>query len=127
MCDPAGFVVEGTMSNVFAVSGGTLVTPDLSRSGVAGVMRAEVMAVARRLGLRCQEVRITAAELEGMDEIFLTNSIIGVWPVIALGSGKYSVGDISRMVRQCIREAQCFAFDADVIAANSNDAQTLEG
>ncbi len=127
MCDPDGFVVEGTMSNVFAVSGGTLVTPDLSRSGVAGVMRAEVMAVAQRLGLCCREVRITAAELEGMDEIFLTNSIIGVWPVTTLGSGKYSIGRIARMISQGIRQAQCFEIGAAIIAANPKDAETSEG
>lgn len=112
MRDPDGFVVEGTMSNVFAVSGGSLITPELSRSGVAGVMRAEVMAAAQRLGLRCEEAWITAADLERMDEIFLTNSIIGLWPVTALAGGTYPVGEISQLLRRTTREAQCFEVDA---------------
>ena len=112
MRDPDGFVVEGTMSNVFAVSGGSLITPELSRSGVAGVMRAEVMAAARCLGLRCEEAWITAADLERMDEIFLTNSIIGLWPVTALAGRTYPVGEMSRRLRRTLREARCFEGDA---------------
>ena len=112
MRDPDGFVVEGTMSNVFAVSGGSLITPELSRSGVAGVMRAEVMAAAQRLGLRCEEAWVTAADLERMDEIFLTNSLIGLWPVTALADRTYPVGAVSRLLRRTIREARCFEVEA---------------
>jgi len=112
MCDPGGHVVEGTMSNVFAVSGDTLITPDLSQSGVAGVMRAEVMAAAHHLGLRCEEARITGPELEQMGEIFLTNSIIGLWPVKALAARSYAIGKVSQTIQKAIREAQCFEIGA---------------
>ncbi len=111
MCDPFGHVIEGTMSNVFAVSGGTLMTPDLSQSGVAGVMRAQIMAAARDLGLRCEERRITGPELEQMDEIFLTNSVIGLWPVTALAARSYVIGEISQTIQKAIRQAQCFEID----------------
>ena len=122
MCDPDGFVVEGTMSNLFAVSGGTLMTPDLSCSGIAGVMRAEVIAAARRLGLCCEEVRITAAGLEGMDEIFLTNSIIGLWPVTTLATRGYAIGQVTQAVRGAIREVQCF----DTSTAGPDELRTID-
>lgn len=108
MCDPAGFVVEGTMSNLFAVSGDIIITPELSQSGVAGVMRAEIMDAAGELGLRVEEVRISAPELDRMDEIFLTNSIIGVWPVRVLATRSYDIGKVSQTLQRAIREAQCF-------------------
>ncbi len=105
MRDPDGYVVEGTMSNVFAVTAGVLITPELSRSGVAGVMRAEVMAAARHLGMRCEERWITASELEKMDEIFLTNSIIGLWPVRSLADKCYAVGAVTKTLQWVVREA----------------------
>ena len=109
LCDEAGFVIEGTMSNVFAVAGGTLITPDLSQSGVAGVMRAEVLRAAASSGLAWREDRITRGQLETADELFLTNSIIGVWPVRILATRSYTIGQATHTIQKTIEAAQCFA------------------
>ena len=69
------------MSNLFWVEEGRLFTPELSRCGVAGVMRAQVMAMARDLGLTVETAEIHPEELAQMDEIFMTNSLVGIWPV----------------------------------------------
>jgi 4-amino-4-deoxychorismate lyase len=81
MCDLGGQVKEGTMSNLFWVEEGRLFTPDLNRCGVAGVMRAQVMAIARNLGTTLETAEILPEELLQMDEIFMTNSLVGIWPV----------------------------------------------
>src|SRR5690625_983137 len=39
LLDPEGMVVEATSSNLFCISDGRLITPDLTRAGVAGVAR----------------------------------------------------------------------------------------
>ncbi len=109
LCDEAGFVIEGTMSNVFAVFDDTLITPDLSQSGVAGVMRAEVLRVAPDCGLTCREDWITPATLESADELFLTNSIIGVWPIRTLATRSYTIGQATHTIQKTIEAAQCFA------------------
>jgi 4-amino-4-deoxychorismate lyase len=109
MCDEAGFVIEGTMSNVFAVTGDTLITPDLSQSGVAGVMRAEVLRAADRCGLPWREDRIGRTQLESADELFLTNSIIGVWPIRILATRSYTIGQATHTIQKTIEAAQCFA------------------
>ena len=109
MCDEAGFVIEGTMSNVFAVIDDTLITPDLSHSGVAGVMRAEVMRAASTCGLPWREDWITRARLETADELFLTNSIIGVWPIRTLATRSYQIGQTTHTIQKTIQAAQCFA------------------
>lgn len=90
MLDLDGHVVEGTMSNLFAVRDGVLLTPDLTRCGVAGVMRAQILSLAQDLGISCEIVRLRAAELDGMDELFVTNSLIGIWPVARLGETHYA-------------------------------------
>jgi len=102
MLDHEGFLVEGVMSNVFLVSNGVLRTPVLERCGVAGVMRGLVLESAALLGLTVEEERILPEEAHNADEIFLTNSIIGVWPVTLLDGKKFSVGNITRLLTRRI-------------------------
>lgn len=82
--DEAGHVVSGTMSNLFLLEQGRLVTPELSGSGVAGVARGRIIRAAERraqgVGVeRCSRERLLAAE-----GLFLCNSLIGVWRVAEL-------------------------------------------
>jgi len=95
MCDTEGYVIEGTMSNLFAVRDGVLITPELSNCGVAGIMRQQVMAVAQHLSIPCEHVRFKAEELNSMDELFITNSIIGVWPVARFNELQFSKGVVT--------------------------------
>lgn len=75
-------VVEGTLSNVFVVKGGQLYSPDLSLAGVAGVMRRVIIErIAPALGLSCQIKHFKLDFLSDADEIFLCNSVFGIWPV----------------------------------------------
>lgn len=102
MCDTGGLVIEGTMSNLFLVHQGVLITPDLSESGVAGVMRAEVLERARALGIVASVRAVTAAMVEEAGELFLTNSLIGLWPVRQLESRTYVVGEITQALQQAL-------------------------
>jgi len=81
MLDTADRVIEGTMANLFALREGRLYTPALQRCGVAGVLRALVMEVAAAQGLAVLEQDLEMADLLHSDALFLTNSLIGVWPV----------------------------------------------
>jgi len=100
MCDPDGNVVEGTMSNVFLVQGGTLITPDLSQSGAAGVMRAAVLDLAEAQGIRCSVQPVTVSMVERCEELFVTNSLIGIWPVARLESRTFPANRaITRMLQ----------------------------
>ena len=81
LCDEDGGIVEGTVTNLFAVREGEVVTPDLARSGLPGVTRGRLLEVAASLGIPAQERPLAHDELGTADELFLTNSIVGVWPV----------------------------------------------
>jgi 4-amino-4-deoxychorismate lyase len=111
MCDDRGAVVEGTMSNVFAVTDGVLRTPTLVDCGVEGVMRAEVLAAARREQLAFEVTALRLDDLERADEMFVTNSLIGVWPVRQLQEREYSIGPITRKIQAAVRETHCFDRD----------------
>lgn len=98
MLDADGHVVEGTMTNLFLVSRGKLVTPKLDLCGVAGVMRSVVMEAAAALGLRVEETRLVPADLFGADELFLTNSVIGLWPIRRIESRDFPVGPVTKEI-----------------------------
>lgn len=104
MLDTAGRVVEGVYSNLFLATGGVLQTPELSRCGVAGVMRAELLAQAGRRGLACAVRDISLADLLAADEVFLCNSLYGVWPVRALQGHDWPVGPLTRKLQAIARD-----------------------
>ncbi len=109
MLDDHDGVIEGTRSNLFTVARGDLLTPDLSQCGVAGVMRALVLEQAAARGLRCRIARVTRAEVEAADELFLTNSLIGIWPVRRLENRDYGIGEITQTLQTAIAPYQCFS------------------
>jgi para-aminobenzoate synthetase/4-amino-4-deoxychorismate lyase len=81
---PEGRVFEATRANVFVVRGGKLLTPPLDGSILPGVARAGVLAVAADLGIELSEERLDLDLLREAEEIFLTGSLRGVEPVVAL-------------------------------------------
>jgi 4-amino-4-deoxychorismate lyase len=85
LCDETGLVICGTMSNVFIVESGALVTPDLSRCGVAGVARQRVLRAASRHGTAVAVEDIAPERLLAADQVLLCNSLIGVWQAGTLG------------------------------------------
>jgi len=106
MCDTEGFLVEGTMSNVFLVKAGRLETPLIDRCGVNGVMRRLVLEIARSQGVEVHERRVRLEELASADEVFLTNCVIGIWPVARLADRSYAVGEVTRMLSARVDDRQ---------------------
>jgi 4-amino-4-deoxychorismate lyase len=82
LLDSSGFVVGGIGCNIFGVYGTRLVTPALERCGVKGVMRRVILEAAPPSGLTAVERDLTALELLDADEVFVTNALFGIWPVI---------------------------------------------
>lgn len=79
--DQAGRAIEGTVTNLFAVRSGSLLTPDLTGAGLPGITRRRVLDLAERLGVPAREAELYPEDLARADEVFLTNSVIGLWPV----------------------------------------------
>ena len=79
-------VIEGTRSNIFLVSQNNIATPLLERCGVAGVMRGWLLDQFISQGTPVQIRDVGLNELLAADEVFLCNSVFGIWPVISLHS-----------------------------------------
>jgi 4-amino-4-deoxychorismate lyase len=91
MLDEAGAVISATQSNLFALTDGVLLTPDLSHSGIAGVMREMVIEAAGQLGIGVSVTPVNLPELKQAESIFLTNSIMGICPVNELDGQGFRV------------------------------------
>ncbi|AYC33401.1 aminodeoxychorismate lyase [Pseudomonas cavernae] len=104
MLDTSERVIEGVYSNLFVVKDGVLLTPELARCGVAGVMRAELLAQAQLRGIVTVVRDIGYAELPGADELFLCNSLYGIWPVRALQDHDWPVGPVTRKLQSIARD-----------------------
>ncbi len=90
MLDQQSNIIEGTRTNLFVVKNNQLITPDLSMCGVEGVMRSEIIKIARKLDIQVHVTTVNQEVLAEADELFLCNSIIGIWPVKSVGQIIYS-------------------------------------
>lgn len=104
MLDMEGSVAEGTMSNVFLRRGDRLRTPPVNRCGVAGVMRKWVMEHGSGLGLEIEVSPISLDAIHEADELFLTNAVIGIWPVRQLGITEFRQTVAARTLNRLLTE-----------------------
>ncbi len=81
MLDTEGQVIEGTMSSLFFLREGVLHTPALDQCGVSGVLRAALCGLAAAEGIPVRYGRYRPRDVLAGEAVFLTNAVIGLWPV----------------------------------------------
>ena len=104
LLDRDGNVIGGTMTNLFMVENGALVTPELVRCGVAGVTRERIIGHAAASGMACRPEDVTTERLLAADELFVTNSIIGVWQIRELGDRAWKTGAVTQRIKRWLDE-----------------------
>jgi 4-amino-4-deoxychorismate lyase len=102
LLDQNGFVIEGTMSNVFARFGNQLVTPDLTDSGVDGVTRGRILTMSNSLGLSVSIKPFSLEALLNADEVILCNSLFGAWQVRSLCDKLWPKQALAKKVRDLL-------------------------
>jgi 4-amino-4-deoxychorismate lyase len=103
LLDSNGRLVEGTMSNLFLVRDGVLLTPRLDACGVAGVMRSVLIDLAAAQGIDLRRQALQPADLGSVQEVFVCNSLIGIWPVIAVGEQfTFDAGGVTRALQRAL-------------------------
>jgi len=101
LLDRRGRLVEGTMSNLFLVRDGRLLTPDLSDCGVAGILRSVIIDRAAEAGVELARRALTLDDLAAADEVLLCNSLLGLCPVGRVeGIGEFRSGPVGRRLQQ---------------------------
>lgn len=99
MLDINNHIIEGTMSNIFFSKDGILHTPVLSHSGISGIVRNLVFTLAYRHHITICEHFFDKEMLLSADEIFVTNSIIGIWPIKQLETTVFRIGSLTQQLQ----------------------------
>jgi 4-amino-4-deoxychorismate lyase len=106
MMDTEGELICATAANVFVVSSGVLVTPDLRFSGIRGVMRTQVLAAAQTLRIEIDERALWPDELSTASEVFVGNAVRGIRSVVKLEQQTWSVGSVARSIYEHLQLSQ---------------------
>jgi len=100
-----GFLCEGSTSNIFLVSKGTLITPGEESGCLPGVTRQVVMELVQALGISLVEREVRLEELLRADEAFLTNSIMELMPLAEVNGQRIGRGKVTESLMQAYKEA----------------------
>lgn len=97
-------LLEAGWANLFAIHGNTLCTPPADGRILAGMARAAIQEIAREEGIETREGPLCRDDLLTADEVFLTNSVRGIEPAVALdGAPLAGCGPLSRRLAAALR------------------------
>jgi len=98
-------VVEGLQGNLFMLTGKKLITPPISEGCLNGIMRKQILALAKKLdGIEVLEEIISPFDLQKADELFLTNVIIGIQPITKYRKKEFT-SDLAHLLVQKLNES----------------------
>lgn len=104
MLDINDHVIEGTMTNLFYVKDNVIHTDALNLAGVAGVMRGIIINLIAEHNLKLILQDYDKAMLLNADEVFVCNSIIGIWPVRQIERVSFTVGSVTAQLQAWLRQ-----------------------
>jgi 4-amino-4-deoxychorismate lyase len=91
-------VIEGTMSNLFVVKDQKILTSKITECGVKGIMRQMIMDHSKSIPIPLKETTLNKKDIFQADELFISNSVIGIWPIRQLEGKIYPVGKITEQL-----------------------------
>jgi len=93
-------IAEGGTSNIFVITGNTLLTPSEDSGILSGITREVVLELAPHLGIDVVERKMPREELSQAEEAFLTNSIIEIMPLTQVNGQKIGSGRAGEWTHQ---------------------------
>lgn len=119
-------LLEAGWANLFAIRRNVLWTPAADGRILAGMARAAVLEIARDEGLEAHEAPLRRGDLLAADEAFLTNSVRGIEPAVALDDAPLpGCGPLSRRLAGAVRQRWGLPDDSDALRAAAT-AQTAD-
>ncbi|MDR6846599.1 aminotransferase class IV [Flavobacterium granuli] len=98
-------VVEALQGNIFMLKDNRLVTPPVSEGCLNGVMRKQILGLAKKIsGIEVAEEIISPFDLQKADELFVTNVIKGVQPITKYRKKEFSI-EISKTLVAKLNES----------------------
>ena len=103
-CDQDDNIVECASANIFLCMDNEIVTPALKQCGIKGIIRQWVLDKARELGIYVRETNVPKGQADECDEMFITNSIIGIKPVNRIESRMLQNGPVTLQLLENYRQ-----------------------
>jgi branched-chain amino acid aminotransferase len=99
-----GTIADGPGETIFAISDGTIHTPDLSASILPGITRDTIIQIAQDLGHPVVEKSLIRSDLYTADEVFMAGTAVEVTPVRAVDDHEIGVGPVTQELQQAYRD-----------------------
>lgn len=96
-------VVEFLNGNLFVVDDGKLRTPPISSGCLDGIMRKQVIRIAKKAGITCTEETISPFDLQRVQEVFMTNAVVGIQPITSYRRTTYENSVAASLQQQLIK------------------------
>lgn len=98
-------VVEALQGNLFMVMGKKLITPPVSEGCLNGIMRKQILALAKKVAdIEVSEEIISPFDLQKADELFLTNVITGIQPISKYRKKEFK-SDVAHLLLQKLNDS----------------------
>jgi branched-chain amino acid aminotransferase len=97
-----GHLAEGSTTNIFLVSHGQLITPSLESGVLPGITREAVLGIARTSNIKATERSADLNELIVAEEVFLTNSILELMPLVSVEGKSIGTGKAGKLTRDLL-------------------------
>ncbi|MFD1614064.1 aminotransferase class IV [Gelatiniphilus marinus] len=93
-------VIEALNGNVFVVKDNVIKTPPIADGCLKGIMRKQLMDIIKKVPeYKFLEASVSPFELQKADEVFITNVIVGIQPIIKYRKKTFST-NVSKMLMQ---------------------------
>ena len=100
MLDEKENVISVTQGNIYFIFGNKLLTPKLDRCGVVGSRRSLILELASSLKIDTLVSNISINQVQQADEVFISNSIIGIQPVHVIETHKLGKNPLTEKIRK---------------------------
>ena len=98
-------VVEVLQGNLFMLTGKKLITPPVSEGCLNGIMRKQILALAKKVAeIEVLEEIISPFDLQKADELFLTNVVTGIQPISKYRKKEFK-NDLAHLLVQKLNES----------------------
>ena len=104
MLDENGNVISVTQGNIYSIYANTLRTPRLDRCGIEGTRRTIILEIASEIGLQINVSPLTVEELMKADEVFISNSVMGIQAVSHIGEMSFATSGNTKVIKQAFAE-----------------------
>ena len=101
-----GFLMEGSRTNIFMVRDKKLYTPSLACGCLKGITCQKVLKIVKDVGLSSSARKISPEELFRADEVFVTNSLLGIMPVTRVDGQKIGSGRAGKITMSLLKQYQ---------------------